>query len=162
MSDTQIKKQLVREIRDDFDAIMASYPSIDQLVHDLTHVRIGTDPASIGQTIIFANSRDEADEIVEIINAQYGQEVAISYHSSNDEKMLVEQTGKKHTGLERFRDESDPIKIIVAIGKLNESVDVPTVENVVFWRGTDVAKIFLQQFGRGLRGDGMVNYYDYV
>lgn len=148
MSDTQTKKQLVREIQDDFDAIMASYPSINELVHDLIHVRIGTDPDTIGQTIIFANGQDEADEIAEIINIQYGQEVAFSYHSSNDQKQHVEETNKKHTGLERFADQNDPIKIIIAIGKLNESVDVPTVENVVFWRGTDVAKIFLQQFGR--------------
>jgi superfamily II DNA or RNA helicase len=44
----------------------------------------------------------------------------------------------------------------------NESVDLPTVSHVVFWRSTDVAKIFLQQFGRGLRGDGLVQYWDYV
>jgi superfamily II DNA or RNA helicase len=101
--------------------------------------------------MIFANSQAEADDIARIINSQCSQEIAISYHSTNDQRVLVEQTGKYHTGLERFADPSDPIQIIVAIGKLNESINVPTVENVVFWRGTDVAKIFLQQFGRGLR-----------
>jgi superfamily II DNA or RNA helicase len=50
----------------------------------------------------------------------------------------------------------------VCVDKLNESVDIPTVENVVFWRGTDIEKVFLQQFGRGMRGNGIVNYYDYV
>ena len=36
------------------------------------------------------------------------------------------------------------------------------MENVIFWRGTDSEKIFLQQFGRGLRGNKRVRYFDYV
>ncbi len=156
------KRSLVREIERDFDAIMASYPDISRLVHDLLHMRIGTTPDAIGQTIIFANNTREADDIARTINEQCGAEIALSYHSYNDQKQAVSWSQEKQSGLHRFAHTADPIKVIVSVGKLNESVDVPTVRNIVFWRGTDIEKIFLQQFGRWLRGDGVVNYYDYV
>lgn len=128
--------------------MMTSYPDIEHLVRDLLNERIGIDPTTVGQTIIFANDIKDADEIARAINAQYGTEIALSYHSANDSKKSVTGSREKKTGLERFASSSDNIKIIVAVGKLNESVDVPTVENIVFWRGTDIAKVFLQQFGR--------------
>lgn len=157
-----IKRQLVREIQQEFDTIMASYPDMYHLVQDLIKNRIWTDPKTVGQTTIFANNILEADEIARTMNDQYGIEVAVAYHSQNDGGDSVLWSDKKQSGLERFAHTDDPIRIISCVDKLNESVDVPTIENVVFWRGTDVAKIFLQQFGRGLRGDGTVNYYDYV
>lgn len=52
-------------------------------------------------------------------------------------------------------------KVIVAVGKLNEGVDMPQTNNVVFWRDTESETVFKQQFGRGLRGD-KVSVYDYV
>ena len=39
---------------------------------------------------------------------------------------------------------------------------LPKVQNVVFWRWTDSETIFFQQFGRGLRWDELVKYFDYV
>jgi superfamily II DNA or RNA helicase len=156
------KRAFVREIQQDFDIIMASYPDMYELVQDLIKNRIWTDPKTVGQTTIFANNIRETDEIARIMNEQYGTEVAISYHSSNDSKQSVSWSDNKQSWLERFAHHDDQIRIIVCVDKLNESVDVPTIKNVVFWRGTDVAKIFLQQFGRGLRGDGTVNYYDYI
>lgn len=76
--------------------------------------------------------------------------------------MEVDWSSEKKSNLERFSSPVDPVKVIVAIWKLNESVDIPTVENVVFWGDTDVQKVFLQQFWRGLRWDGVVHYFDYV
>lgn len=132
----------------DFEAIMASYPDMEALVHDLLHKRIGANPDDIEPTIIFASGTDEADNIAKTINRQCGTEVALSYHSYNDKKSPVSWSEDKKTGLERFASAVDPVKIIIAVDKLNESVDLPTVGNIVFWRGTDVERIFLQQFGR--------------
>lgn len=44
---------------------------------------------------------------------------------------------------------------------LNQGIDMPKTNNIVFWRHTDSALIFFQQLGRGLRGDE-VNIYDYI
>lgn len=64
--------------------------------------------------------------------------------------------------LEKLIDPEDPCRIVIAVDKLNESIDLPVVSNIVFYRYTEDAKIYLQQFGRGLRGDGIVRYYDYI
>lgn len=52
-------------------------------------------------------------------------------------------------------------KVLIAVDKLNEGIDMPNTNNIVFRRNTDSATVFQQQFGRGLRGE-KVNIYDYV
>lgn len=91
------KRSLVREIERDFDAIMASYPDMSELVHDLLHARIGTSPETIGQTIIFVNNTREADEIARTINEQCSTEIALSYHSYNDQKKSVSWSREKQS-----------------------------------------------------------------
>lgn len=89
------------------------------------------------ETVIFANSISEADEIARHLDPS-GSGYALSYHSDNDANRAID----------RLRDPQDPCKVIIAIGKLNESIDLPVVKNVVFYRNTSSAKIYLQQFGR--------------
>lgn len=101
--------------------------------------------------MIFASSIEEADKIASLLDPT-GSGYAYSYHSANDSNRAID----------RLRDPADPCKVVIAVGKLNESIDLPAVKNVVFYRVTGSAKIYLQQFGRGLRGDGTVQYYDYT
>lgn len=49
----------------------------------------------------------------------------------------------------------------MAVGKLNEGIDLPATKHVVFWRDTQSSDVFRQQFGRSLRGDGKVHVRDY-
>ena len=65
-------------------------------------------------------------------------------------------TGKNDLGerIKAFRDledESHPLEIICAVDILNEGVDIPAVNMVLFLRPTESSTIFLQQLGRGLR-----------
>jgi len=153
------KRKQVKLIEEQFEKIMSSYANTSELTQDLIEKRIWKDPK---QTIIYANTIEEADSIAKEINKQLKKEIAVPYHSSNDNKMKVDWSKEPKTYLARFSSPLDEIKIIIAIGKLNESVDVPTVENVVFWRQTDVERIFLQQFWRWLRWDGTTTYFDYA
>lgn len=89
------------------------------------------------ETVIFVSSIDEADEIARHLDPSRSG-YALSYHSDNDANRAID----------RLRDPQDPCKVIIAIGKLNESIDLPVVKNVVFYRNTSSAKIYLQQFGR--------------
>lgn len=73
IKDSLSKKALIREIEQSFETIISSYPTLDELVRDLLEERIGMDPSSVGQTIVFVNSQNEADEVASIINRQYGQ-----------------------------------------------------------------------------------------
>ena len=101
-TDPLTKKELVRNIKKDFEDIMAKYPDMDSLVGDLLEKRIGTDPETVGQTIIFVNNTDEANEVAKTINQKYGTEVALSYHSYNDRKQSVTWSSDRKNGLERF------------------------------------------------------------
>ncbi len=51
----------------------------------------------------------------------------------------------------RLEDPSDPLEWIFVSDVLNEGVDIPAVNVVLFLRPTDSATVFLQQLGRGLR-----------
>ena len=66
-------------------------------------------------------------------------------------------TGKNDTG-ERIRafedlqnDEKGTLEILCAVDILNEGVDIPGVNMVLFLRPTESSTIFIQQLGRGLR-----------
>lgn len=65
-------------------------------------------------------------------------------------------SGKNSTG-ERFRAYKDlqndekELQILFAVDILNEGVDIPGVNMVLFLRPTESSTIFLQQLGRGLR-----------
>ena len=68
------------------------------------------------------------------------------------------QAGVLHSGLrreERFRTLSNfrrgSLRLILSVDMLNEGIDVPDVNMVVFMRVTHSRRIFVQQLGRGLR-----------
>ncbi len=65
-------------------------------------------------------------------------------------------TGKNNIG-ERIRAYNDlqsdtsPLEILCTVDILNEGVDIPGVNMVLFLRPTDSSTVFIQQLGRGLR-----------
>lgn len=79
-------------------------------------------------------------------------------------------TGKNSTG-ERIRaykdlqDDSAPLEILFTVDILNEGVDIPGVNMVLFLRPTDSQTVFIQQLGRGLRrsvGKDYVTVLDFI
>ena len=79
-------------------------------------------------------------------------------------------TGKNSVG-ERLRayrdlqDEQTDLEILCTIGILNEGVDIPGVNMVLFLRPTESSTIFIQQLGRGLRryeGKKYVTVLDFI
>ena len=68
----------------------------------------------------------------------------------------VALTGENNTG-ERIKvfndlqDETNDLEIICTVDILNEGVDIPAINTVLFLRPTESSTIFLQQLGRGLR-----------
>lgn len=79
-------------------------------------------------------------------------------------------TGKNSTG-ERVRaykdlqDESAELEILFTVDILNEGVDIPGVNMVLFLRPTDSQTVFIQQLGRGLRrceGKEYVTVLDFI
>lgn len=51
----------------------------------------------------------------------------------------------------RFADPNDDLEWLFVADVLNEGVDIPAINSIVFLRPTESATIFIQQLGRGLR-----------
>lgn len=81
IEDLREKRRYVSQIEEAFTEIMAVYPTTTDLVTDLLDKRIWKEP---DQTIIYANTIDEADAIAKEINRQSWSDIALSYHSANE------------------------------------------------------------------------------
>ncbi len=83
---------------------------------------------------------------------------AIALNGSND-------LGQRIKAINDLQDDSNPLEIICAIDILNEGVDIPGVNMVLFLRPTESSTVFLQQLGRGLRkaeGKQYVTVLDFI
>lgn len=90
----------------------------------------------------FCSTRLEAQTLADIF-AQKGYTTAyLDGHNS---------TGERVETFRRLEDESDPLNLVFAIDILNEGVDIPSINMVLFLRPTESSTIFIQQLGRGLR-----------
>ena len=88
------------------------------------------------KTIIFCERIEHAEHFAEFIPGSK------PYHTGRGYKESRET-------LQAFRDGG--LQYILAVDKLNEGVDIPDAEVIVFYRNTDSERIFLQQLGRGAR-----------
>ena len=60
-------------------------------------------------------------------------------------------TGERSKAFKDLADDTNDLEIIFAVDILNEGVDLPSVNMVLFLRPTESQTIFIQQLGRGLR-----------
>ncbi len=59
--------------------------------------------------------------------------------------------GERLKAFQDLQDENHPLQIIFAVDILNEGIDIPAINMVLFLRPTESSIVFLQQLGRGLR-----------
>ncbi len=59
--------------------------------------------------------------------------------------------GERIRIFQRLEEENDPLELVFAVDILNEGIDVPSINMVLFLRPTESSTIFIQQLGRGLR-----------
>ncbi len=74
-------------------------------------------------------------------------------------------TGERIKAFSDLQDESNPLSIIFAVDILNEGIDVPSMNMVLFLRPTESSTIFIQQLGRGLRkyqGKSFLTVLDFI
>jgi superfamily II DNA or RNA helicase len=99
------------------------------------------------RAIIFCGTVDHADTVTRKINALGFTKAATLASRGSD--------GKPLPSVERSRRlwdfASGKIGVLCAVDVLNEGIDVPDVNLVVFQRVTHSRRIFVQQLGRGLR-----------
>lgn len=68
------------------------------------------------------------------------------------------ETGERLEIFSRLEKTDDPLNLVFAIDILNEGIDVPSINMVLFLRPTESSTIFIQQLGRGLRKYPDKNY----
>ena len=60
-------------------------------------------------------------------------------------------TGERIRAYNNLQSDDKDLEILFAVDILNEGVDIPGVNMVLFLRPTESSTIFIQQLGRGLR-----------
>lgn len=63
----------------------------------------------------------------------------------------LNSTGERIQAFKDLQDESHQLNIICTVDILNEGVDIPGINMVIFLRPTESQTVFIQQLGRGLR-----------
>jgi superfamily II DNA or RNA helicase len=127
-------------------------PERDEAV--VAKIRSHIDTLRRPRAVIFCRSVAHAETVARMLKAD--GYLAQPLHS------LLDQREAART-LHEFRAGSLPI--IVAVDMLNEGVDIPEVNLIVFLRVTHSRRIFVQQLGRGLRlakGKSVVRVLDFV
>ena len=144
------KKTCLAQFRSKLDDILLRLSGYDMLAQ---HMNDKIDLSE--KTLIFVPKIEDAKRLKESLApllADRGISV-VDIHSESDES--------DRSIIEAFRDEEHPLQILIAVDKLNRSIDVPDCHNIVFLRNTNSRKIFLQQLARWLRGEH-TQIYDYV
>lgn len=102
------------------------------------------------RTVIFCKNINHAEKIAELMS-----EAAVVHSSMNIEEANARIESFKH----------GQVPVLIAVDKLNEGVDIPEIDIVVFLRTTTSPIVLLQQMGRGLRlvpGKAYVHILDFV
>ncbi len=87
----------------------------------------------------------------------------LGYHSTY--LTGTNDTGERLKAFNDLADENNPLDIIFAVDILNEGVDIPAINMVLFLRPTQSQTIFIQQLGRGLRkypGKSYLTILDFI
>jgi superfamily II DNA or RNA helicase len=95
-----------------------------------------------GRGIIFCNSSEHAERIEQILRTKFD-------FPARSLTIRVPDADERAKRLRLFR--AGQIKMLTCYDMLNEGVDVPDVDFLVYLRVTHSRAIFLQQLGRGLR-----------
>jgi superfamily II DNA or RNA helicase len=113
------------------------------------------------KAIVFCGTVAHAERMAARINAMgFTRAAAIYSRSSAGQPMGIVERSRTMWDFSEGR-----IGVLCAVDVLNEGVDVPDVNLVVFQRVTHSRRIFVQQFGRGLRlspGKDRVIVLDFV
>ena len=77
----------------------------------------------------------------------------------------INDTGVRIKAFKDLQDDNNMLEIICTVDILNEGVDIPQVNMVLFLRPTESQTVFIQQLGRGLRkypGKDYVTVLDFI
>lgn len=104
----------------------------------------------------FCSTRFEAQNLADIFAKKGYSTAYLDGGNTTSERLGV---------FRRLESEDDPLNLVFAIDILNEGVDIPSINMVLFLRPTESSTIFIQQLGRGLRkypGKAYLTVLDFI
>ena len=94
------------------------------------------------KSIIFCRSVEHAEQMsIQFSELGYQTAYLVGSHDVMARRVAFSQ----------LQDENHPLELLFSVDLLNEGVDLPAINMVVFLRPTESSTIFIQQLGRGLR-----------
>jgi len=136
-----IRNELLDYSSDDANRIIRdyiNYDNIDRIIEELNNHPL----SDKRKAIAFCVSRTHSD-----LMAQKMNERGIPSKSLHG----AHSVGERIQTFIDLQEDSHTLEIIFTVDILNEGVDLPKINQVLFLRPTDSSIIFLQQLGRGLR-----------
>jgi superfamily II DNA or RNA helicase/HKD family nuclease len=94
------------------------------------------------KALCFCSSVEHANKMAEAMKDQgFHAEVLNSKNNAQE----------RNSTFQRLANEKDSLSMIFTVDILNEGIDIPSVNMVLFLRPTESVTVFIQQLGRGLR-----------
>ena len=94
------------------------------------------------KSLVFCRSVEHAEQMsAQFQNLGYQTAFLVGKHDIMSRKIAFNN----------LQDENHPLELLFSVDLLNEGVDLPAVNMVIFLRPTESSTIFIQQLGRGLR-----------
>ena len=104
--------------------------------------------------LVFCSRTNEAIELAKIFTIKGYPAIALTNHSSREERKDA-----------LFKLKKQEIKYIITVDLFNEGIDIPYLNQIIMLRSTKSSTIFTQQLGRGLRkfpGKKSVTIIDFI
>ncbi|WP_027063290.1 DEAD/DEAH box helicase family protein [Mesoplasma seiffertii] len=115
------------------------------------------------KVVLFAASVEHAKDITTTLK-QKGllAEFLVSYTENEDNKKVIIGKEERKDIIQKFKD--GKIEYLVVRDILNEGIDIPEINAILFLRPTSSPLIYIQQLGRGLRKtiDKKLQVFDFV
>ena len=128
---------------------IASNTSVDFICKQIEKYKVEDKINGKLKAIAFCTNISHAELMAQEFNSFGYSSIALT--GAND-------LGQRIKAFSELQDDKNELEIICAVDILNEGVDIPAVNMVLFLRPTESSTIFLQQLGRGLRKYKDKNY----
>jgi len=119
--------------------------TIKQVLHILMNEGLRVDYGQkIGKTIIFANSHEHAEKILEVFGKEYP-------HLPGYAKVIDNYMTYAQSAIDEFSEPEKLPQIAISVDMLDTGIDVPEILNLVFFKKVFSKAKFWQMIGRGTR-----------
>lgn len=98
--------------------------------------------------------KDKLKALVFCRSVEHAEQMALGFENigySTTYLVGTNNINERNIAFTNLQNDNQPLELLFSVDLLNEGVDLPAVNMVVFLRPTESSTIFIQQLGRGLR-----------